>query len=96
MYVLKDSKNKERSYLFISFSVSSSTNSINSKYDPELLKADLALSKERVRRLKQELAQITSEISFTQRGVKTLYEYVLFVILLQLVRKTELSNLSRK
>lgn len=54
--------------------VSSSTTSISSKYDPELLKADLAVSKERVRRLKQELAQINSEISFTQRGVATLYE----------------------
>lgn len=32
------------------------------------------MSKERVRRLKQELAQINSEISFTQRGVATLYE----------------------
>ena len=58
----------------IILSVSSSTNSISSKYDPELLKADLAVSKERVRRLKQELAQINSEITFTQRGVATLYE----------------------
>lgn len=62
---------------FLSLSLSavcSSTTSISSKYDPELLKADLAVSKERVRRLKQELAQINSEISFTQRGVATLYE----------------------
>lgn len=57
-----------------SSAVCSSTTSISSKYDPELLKADLAVSKERVRRLKQELAQINSEISFTQRGVATLYE----------------------
>ncbi|XP_059609935.1 protein kibra [Phlebotomus argentipes] len=54
-------------------SLYSSSSSISTKFDPELLKADLALSKERVRRLKRELAQITSEISFTQRGVDTLY-----------------------
>lgn len=63
-------------FISLHLSVSSSTTSISSKYDPELLKADLAVSKERVRRLKQELAQINSEISFTQRGVATLYEWV--------------------
>lgn len=41
--------------------------------DPELLRADINLSKERVERLKRELSQITSEISYTQRGVDKLF-----------------------
>lgn len=51
----------------------SSSSSINTRHDPELLKADLALAKERVWRLKRELIQITSDITYTQRGVETLY-----------------------
>lgn len=53
--------------------VCSSNSSINTRHDPELLKADLALAKERVWRLKRELLQITSDITYTQRGVETLY-----------------------
>lgn len=54
-------------------SLYSSSSSISTRIDPDLLKADVILSKERVERLKRELAQINSEISFTQKGVDTLY-----------------------
>lgn len=53
-------------------SVCSSSSSINVRHDPELLKAELAIAKERVWRLKRELLQITSDITYTQRGVDTL------------------------
>lgn len=44
-----------------------------SRHDPELLRADLKLAKERVHQLKQELKHITNDISYTQRGMNTLY-----------------------
>lgn len=54
-------------------SLYSSSSSINTRHDPDLLKQDLLIAKERVRRLKQELLHITSDISYTERGVETLY-----------------------
>lgn len=54
------------------FPVCSSNSSINTRHDPELLKAELAMAKERVWRLKRELLQINSDITYTQRGVDTL------------------------
>ncbi|XP_055923210.1 protein kibra [Eupeodes corollae] len=54
-------------------SLCSSSSSINTRHDPDLLRADLVLAKERVRRLKQELHHINTDISYTQRGVNTLY-----------------------
>lgn len=65
-------------YLLIIFfyllypTVCSSTSSM-SRHDPELLRADLKLAKERVCQLKHELNHITSDISYTQRGMNTLY-----------------------
>lgn len=56
-----------------SAAVCSSTTSISMRHDPEVLKADVCLAKERVFQLKRELMQITSDISYTQRGVDTLY-----------------------
>lgn len=44
-----------------------------SRHDPELLRADLMLARERVRQLKQELNHITNDISYTERGMNTLY-----------------------
>lgn len=44
-----------------------------SRHDPELLRADLKVAKERVYQLKQELKHITNDISYTQRGMNTLY-----------------------
>lgn len=54
-------------------SLYSSSSSISTRVDPELLRADINVSKDRVERLKRELAQINSEISHTQRGVDKLY-----------------------
>lgn len=63
-------------YLFVLLSlfpsVYSSSSSISTRHDPELLKAELAMAKERVWRLKRELLQINSDITYTQRGVDTL------------------------
>lgn len=61
-------------YLFSS--VCSSSTSISRRHDPEMLKADVCIAKDRVLQLKRELLQITSDISYTQRGVDTLYSYV--------------------
>nr|CAD7269244.1 unnamed protein product [Timema shepardi] len=52
--------------------VCSSSSSVSTKYDPDLLKADVALAKNRVGRLKSELEQIRTEMHCTQRGVDTL------------------------
>lgn len=53
--------------------VCSSTSSCSTKFDPELLRADLTLAKERVYRLRKELARIQTEMTYTQKGVDTLY-----------------------
>jgi protein KIBRA len=45
---------------------------VSTKYDPDLLKSDVALARNRVSRLKRELEQIRAEMSCTQRGVDTL------------------------
>lgn len=52
--------------------VYSSSSSISQRHDPELLKAELAMAKDRVWRLKRELLQINADITYTQRGVDTL------------------------
>lgn len=56
--------------------VCSSASSISTKYDPDLLKSDVAHARARVTRLKRELEQIGLEMSCTQRGVETLSKYV--------------------
>ncbi|XP_014207758.1 protein kibra isoform X2 [Copidosoma floridanum] len=53
-------------------SLCSSTSSLSTKYDPDLLKCDVALARKRVSRLKRELEQIRAEMNCTQRGVDTL------------------------
>jgi len=60
--------------------LSHSTHSLNSttstasstKYDPDLLKADVTHAKARVQRLRRELANIHIEMDYKQRGVETL------------------------
>lgn len=59
-------------FLCLTHTVYSSNSSISTRHDPELLKAELAMAKERVWRLKRELLQINSDITYTQRGVDTL------------------------
>ncbi|KAK3580455.1 hypothetical protein CHS0354_035497, partial [Potamilus streckersoni] len=49
-------------------SVGSST-----KYDPDLLKADVNLARNRVARLKRELEQIRAEMQYKQQGLDTLH-----------------------
>ncbi|XP_014232669.1 protein kibra isoform X1 [Trichogramma pretiosum] len=53
-------------------SLCSSTSSLSTKYDPDLLKCDVAEARKRVSRLKRELEQIRAEMNCTQRGVDTL------------------------
>ncbi|CAH0393951.1 unnamed protein product [Bemisia tabaci] len=53
-------------------SLCSSSSSASTKYDPDLLKSDVALARDRVTRLKRELEQIRAEMTYTQRGVETL------------------------
>ena len=57
-------------FLYIVNSTSSNTSS--TKYDPDLLKADVIHAKSRVQRLRRELASIDAEVSYKQRGVETL------------------------
>ena len=51
---------------------STSSNTSSTKYDPDLLKADVIHAKSRVQRLRRELASIDAEVSYKQRGVETL------------------------
>lgn len=57
-------------------SLYSSASGVSTKYDPDLLKSDVALAKDRVSRLKSELEQIKNEMRYTQKGVDTLTKYV--------------------
>jgi hypothetical protein len=59
-------------FYFFCILVCSSSSSVSTKYDPDLLKSDVALARNRVSRLKQELEQIRAEMNCTQRGVDTL------------------------
>lgn len=60
---------------YLRFTVCSSSSSLSTKYDPDLLKSDVALARSRVSRLKRELEQIRAEMNCTQRGVDTLARY---------------------
>ena len=57
---------------FVGFFPVNSTSSYASKYDPDLLKSEVALAKKRVERLKRELAQIGREVIHQEKGVETL------------------------
>lgn len=54
-------------------SLCSSASSCSTKFDPDLLRADLVLAKERVYRLRKEMARIQTEMTNTQKGVETLH-----------------------
>jgi protein KIBRA len=54
-------------------SLCSSASSCSTKFDPDLLRADLVLAKERVYRLRKEMARIQTEMTYTQKGVETLH-----------------------
>lgn len=51
-----------------------SRSSTSSKYDPDILKAEIATAKSRVKQLKRDLACMKQELQFKQQGVETLKE----------------------
>lgn len=53
-------------------SLNSNSSVGSTKYDPDLLKADVNLARKRVDRLRHELAQIRAEMHYKQRGLDTL------------------------
>lgn len=56
----------------------SSGGSSASRWDPDLLKTDVAMARNRVGRLKRELHQIKHEVANTEAGMQTLAQYVNF------------------
>ncbi|XP_068174632.1 protein WWC3 isoform X2 [Antennarius striatus] len=48
--------------------------SSNAKYDPDQIKVEIACRRERLSRLKQELAQVKQELHYKEMGVETLQE----------------------
>uniref|UniRef100_A0AAR2IVP9 WW domain-containing protein n=1 Tax=Pygocentrus nattereri TaxID=42514 RepID=A0AAR2IVP9_PYGNA len=57
-----------------SITSSHSGSSSNAKYDPDQIKAEIACRRERLCRLKQELAQMRQELQYKEMGVETLQE----------------------
>ncbi|XP_056893986.1 protein WWC3 isoform X2 [Takifugu flavidus] len=51
-----------------------SGSSTNAKYDPDQIKVEIACRRERLSRLKQELAQVKQELHYKEMGVETLQE----------------------
>ncbi|XP_027883053.1 protein WWC3 isoform X1 [Xiphophorus couchianus] len=51
-----------------------SGSSASSKYDPDQIKMEIACKRERLSRLKQELAQVKQELQYKEMGVETLQE----------------------
>nr|XP_057929461.1 protein WWC3 [Doryrhamphus excisus] len=51
-----------------------SGSSSNAKYDPDQIKVEVACRRERLSRLKHELAQVRQELQFKEMGVETLQE----------------------
>ncbi|TNN40400.1 Protein KIBRA [Liparis tanakae] len=51
-----------------------SGSSSSSKYDPDQIKVEVACRRERLSRLKQELAQVKQELQHNEMGVETLQE----------------------
>ncbi|XP_076321261.1 protein kibra-like isoform X2 [Tachypleus tridentatus] len=49
-----------------------SSSSSATKYDPDLLKVDVAVARERVERLRQELSQICTEMHYKEQGLEAL------------------------
>lgn len=72
-------------------SVNSTSSSTSTKFDPDLLKADVALAKNRVARLRRDLDVARAEFAYQQRGIDMLSQYVSFIIFyytLRLVNKS--------
>uniref|UniRef100_T1GEU1 WW domain-containing protein n=1 Tax=Megaselia scalaris TaxID=36166 RepID=T1GEU1_MEGSC len=73
LLIAQDEYNKIANLATSRSSLYSSSSSISTRHDPDSIRAELVLAKERVRILKQELSNITNDISLTQRGVDKLY-----------------------
>ena len=56
----------------INLSAEASLSSASSKYDPDLLKSEVELSRKRVDRLRTELAQIEVQMKYKEMGVESL------------------------
>ena len=54
------------------FSVNSTSSVSSTKFDPDLLKADVALAKNRVARLRRDLDVARAEFAYQQRGIDML------------------------
>ena len=59
-------------YYFSIFTVNSTSSGSSTKYDPDLLKADVALAKNRVARLRRDLEVARNEFAYQQRGIDML------------------------
>ncbi|XP_005074211.2 protein WWC3 isoform X1 [Mesocricetus auratus] len=57
-----------------SYTSSFSGYSTNTKYDPHQIKAEIASRRDRLSRLKRELAQMKQELQYKEKGVETLQE----------------------
>ncbi|XP_045140632.1 protein KIBRA [Echinops telfairi] len=57
---------------FIDHNTMVSGSSSSSKYDPEILKAEIATAKSRVNKLKREMVHLQQELQFKERGFQTL------------------------
>ena len=67
--------------------VNSTTSSVSStKYDPDLLRSDVALARNRVARLKRELEQINMEMQYKQQGVDRLTRFAHLYFCLKIFR----------
>ncbi|EDV90829.1 GH14353 [Drosophila grimshawi] len=73
LHLAQEEYNHHLNKLAASRSSLCSSSSSMSRHDPDLLRADLMTARERVRQLKQELNHITNDITYTQRGMNTLY-----------------------
>ncbi|XP_029003949.1 protein WWC3 isoform X2 [Betta splendens] len=51
-----------------------SSSSSNAKYDPDQIKVEIACRRERLSKLRQELAQVKQELQYKEMGVETLQE----------------------
>ena len=58
-------------FLFL-FPVNSTSSGSSTKFDPDLLKADVALAKNRVARLRRDLDVARAEFAYQQRGIDML------------------------
>ena len=74
LLLAQDEYNKLNALAASRTSLCSSASSCSTKFDPDLLRADLVLAKERVFRLRKEMARIQTEMTYTQKNVQTLHE----------------------